>query len=70
MRITSQKRDRPKNNKKKKKAEEDLSVNFYIMKARKRLKNMNTAEKKQESAKRSDKYDLKKHKNKFKKSQE
>ena len=39
------------------------------MKARKYLKNMNITEKKWKSAKRSDKYDLKKFKNKFKKSQ-
>ena len=45
-------------------------MNFHIMKVRKHLENMSAAEKEQESVKRSDKYNLKKHENKLKKSQE
>ena len=46
IRSTLQKRDRPKNSGKKKKAEEDLNMNPHIIKVRKYLENISTAEKK------------------------
>ena len=46
IRSTPQKRGWLKNNGKKRKAEEDFNVNPHTIKARKRLENINTAEKK------------------------
>jgi hypothetical protein len=60
-RVTARKRGRPKGSGKKRKAEEELSINPNTIKARKRFEAMSAAEKQWDSAKRSDKYDLKKH---------